>query len=461
MVRGGQWRGGLLALLTAVLAVGWWYASAHEELPSPEGTPHAQAPAAPEGGDSQERARQEADAFAREALEKLRAAGFKGELRYEPERFQIQVPEAEGQQAQTIFLGNFYGEYRSAPPERRAEAMRRMLVLGRAPSAPVTYEAAREALLPVVRPRAYFELLRLEGPEPPGEDTEPASWRPLGDALAVALVQDTPEAMRYLGEKDFTQWGVTFEEATAQALENLRRQSREALIPLAPGTCVSPWRDSYATSRMLLEEVLRGCPVRGEPVALVPHRDLLILTGSRDEEGLARAAELALEAYQAPRPVDGRALRRTPQGWVPFLPERDSKAWPTLRKLQVMSQALEYASQREGLDARHMRQEVDLFVAAFVPLYDDEQGRSVSQSVWVKGIDMLLPRADLLFLMDSALGPEAPPLAVVRWDVVQRDTGELLAPVPGLYPERYRPKGFPSEEQIERWKKDPSTGRMP
>jgi hypothetical protein len=455
MVRSGLWTGGLLALLTGALALGLWWASPSGEPPPPAGS----SPAGTDAG-SVDPARQEADAFAQRALETLRAAGFTGELRYDAERFLIQVPDAEGQSGQTIFLHNFHDEYRAAPPERRDEALRRLTLMGRAPETPNTYAAARSALLPVVRPRASFELLEILDPRSPINTLRPAEWRPLGEVLALALVIDTPDAMKYLGPQELAQWGITFEEASAVALENLRRQSQEPLIPLAPGTCASSWRDSYANSRMLVDEVLRRCPVRGEPVVFVPHRDLLLITGSQDEEGLLRAAEIALNALQVPRPVDGRALRRTPQGWQPFLPARSSKAWQAMRKLAVYSQARDYTDQRERLDSHHEQLGVELFVADFVP-YEDEQGRVFSQAVWVKGIDTLLPRTDMLVLMDSALGPEAPPLGVVRWDVVERDAGHLLVPLEGYYPARFRPQGFPSPEQLERWKKDPRTMDVP
>ena len=62
--------------------------------------------------------RQEADAFARLALETLRAAGIQGELHYDPERFLIQVPCADGQELLTLFLTNLHAEYRAAPPVR-------------------------------------------------------------------------------------------------------------------------------------------------------------------------------------------------------------------------------------------------------------------------------------------------------------------------------------------------------
>jgi hypothetical protein len=131
-----------------------------------------------------------------------------------------------------------------------------------------------------------------------------------------------------------------------------------------------------------------------------------------------------------------------------------------MRKLAVHSQARDYADQRDLLRQHHEQLGVDLFVADFV-LAEDEQGRIISQAVWVKGVDMLLPRADRIFFMDSELGPEAAPVAVVRWEAVERDMGAQLLPMEGDYPLRYRPQGFPSPEQLARWKKDPLAMDVP
>jgi hypothetical protein len=45
--------------------------------------------------------------------------------------------------------------------------------------------------------------------------------------------------------------------------------------------------------------------------------------------------------------------------------------------------------------------------------------------------------------------------------MVMRDVGHLLVPQEGLYPVRYRLAGFPSQEQLARWKQEPSAMDVP
>ncbi|MFP2930125.1 hypothetical protein ACLESO_33995 [Pyxidicoccus sp. 3LG] len=455
MSRNTLWSAVLFGVLALVFVVGLLMSEGRDDVPGTAGAP-AVAREAPGAAPSEE---QEKDAFAQKAIEALRAAGVPGEPRYEPEHFRIQTQDADGGAGMTFFLTNFYREYQATPPERRGEVLARLTKVNLPVGAPESYAQARPDLMLVVRPRASFELLAAHTGGPLGAKS-PVSWRPLGEVLAVALVQDTPDAMRYVPPEDLERWGVSFDQAHADALSNLRRRGVEPLTPVAPGACALSTNDSYGASRLLLAEVVRRCEVRGEPVALVPNRDTLLITGSSEAQGLLKVAEVAQLAIQAPRPVDGRALRLTAEGWKPFLPEPGSPARSILQKLAVTSQARDYQEQAERLEQQHAQEGTDLFVAGYIP-ESDEHGRSFGQAVWVSGIDALLPRADVVLFMDGELGPRAPPVAVVRWDLVVRDAGLLLMPELGLYPERYRVTGFPSKEQLQRWKAEPTAMDVP
>ncbi len=395
---------------------------------------------------SPEQEQAERDAFARRAMDALRASGETRPIHYEADGFLLRLGDKD---ASTVFLANFFDEYLSGPPEQRDEVFARLARVRELPDMPETLAEARPNLLPVVRSRTFFEQLPLVMKSEPGKPA-PIAWKPLGGFLGVGLAFDGPDTLRYLGPGELARWGLSFEQALGIAMENLRPRSTEPLEQLAPGTCKAPWEDNYAASRLLLDEVVRRCPVKGTPVVLVPHRDLLLITGSEDEDGLHQVATRSLRAVMAARAVDGRAMRLTPQGWVPFMPERLNNAWPDFRKLELFTRARDYDEQTQQLEKLYEEKGVDLFVAAFTP-YEDERGRSLSYAVWLKGVDAVLPRAEVIFFMDPALGPEAPPVGIARWEEVSRAAGQLLAPVEGLYPERYRVKGFPTEEQLARW----------
>jgi uncharacterized protein YtpQ (UPF0354 family) len=393
---------------------------------------------------SPEEERKAREDFAQRAIAALRASGEQRPIHYDRENFLLQLGGKE--EGHFVSLSNLYGEYLAAPPERREELFTRFTKVRQAPSLPDTFAQARRDLMPVVRGRVFFEQTAT---------TVPIAWRLLGGFLGVGLAFDGPDTLRYLKPEELKHWGVSFEQAFDVAMENLRQRSTEPLAVLAPGTCQSAWNDTYGSSRLLLEEVVLHCPVLGLPVVLVPHRDLLLVTGSQDEEGQRMVAGRALDAMLAPRALDGRALLLTPEGWRTFRPERLSNAWTDFRKLELFTRARDYSEQTQQLEKLYAEKHEDVFVAAYTP-YQDEHGRSLSYALWLKGVDTLLPRTEVIFFMNPELGDKAPPVGIARWEDVARVTGALRQPVEGLYPERYRVRTFPTPEQLSQWQSDPN-----
>jgi uncharacterized protein YtpQ (UPF0354 family) len=395
------------------------------------------------------------DDFAREALAAIRAGDSAGEWSYDPERFLLQRSNPDGGQGMTLFLTNFHREYQVASPEGRGELLARLGRSAVLPETADTYARARSQMMLVVRARDAFEPFSQQAGE-----SVPVSWRPVGEVLAEALVQDTPNAMRYVSREDLARWGVSYEQARADAMDNLRRLPAVPLLTLTLGACVFTTDDSYAASRLLLEDVVRGCEVRGDPVVLVPNRDVMFITGSEDATGLLSVAEEAEEALQAPRSVDGHALRLTADGWQPFLPGPKSPSRSILENLAFTSRLRSYREQTARLRTQYEQEHDKTFVASLLP-EQNARGRFFGQAVWTNDGEQLLPRADIILFVDATLGPDAPPVAAVRWDLVVRDAGTLLMPELGMYPERYRVQGFPSKEQLQRWKADATAKNVP
>ncbi|WP_375744366.1 DUF1444 family protein [Corallococcus interemptor] len=436
MSRNTQWKVAGFGVSALVLVAALVFAN---------GTPKVHEPLSLEASDRED--------YAQLALGALRAADPTGEWKYDPEQFLIQRFAPDGGLGMTLNLANFYREYQDAPPERRGEALARLGRTGVLPEAPATYAQARSQLMLVVRARDTFEAFSQQA-----GGSAPVSWRPVGEVLAEALVQDTPDAMRYVPTEELARWGITYEQAREDAMANLRRMEAAPLRNLTLGACALFTNDSYGASRLLLDDVVRGCEVKGDPVVVVPNRDTVLITGADDATGLLTLAEAALEGVQAPRPVDGHALRLTADGWKPFLPSRESPSRSILENLAFASRVRGYQEQTERL--RKQEEPGDVFVASLLP-QKDARGRYFGQTVWSNEGESLLPRADVILFVDAALGPDAPPVASVRWDLVVRDAGTLLMPELGVYPERYRVTGFPSKEQLQRWKADPTAMDVP
>jgi hypothetical protein len=119
-------------------------------------------------------------------------------------------------------------------------------------------------------------------------------WVDLGGPFAQSLVLDFPTGELDVTAQHLEAWGLDFQDLMVQARSNLlARGAEEGFLRSRSGYWRSTWEDALDGSRVLLPGVLRRLPVQGDPVALMPRKDVLLVTGTEDEDILARAIAFA------------------------------------------------------------------------------------------------------------------------------------------------------------------------
>jgi hypothetical protein len=258
--------------------------------------------------------------------------------------------------------------------------------------------------------------------------------------------------MRSIIQDDLEKWGVTFYEAAESARENLQQMGEVSFASLqnegGEGVYISANGDNYDASRLVMLDLVRKMPVRGDIIAMVPNRDTLVVTGSDDPAGLEIMAKIAEDSFQKPRPISTVALHLVGDEWESWLPEADSPLFDKFHELRLRTIGMEYNDQKELLDQIHSQSGENVFVASFSAIKRKENGRITSYSVWSEGVDTLLPETDdILLLRPDAETKDVKLMAASSFERVQEITGDLMQPT-GTYPERYRVLEFPTEEQL-------------
>jgi len=388
------------------------------------------------------------DAFAKLAVEHLRRQGETRPIDYDPRRFQLVIGQ-HSEKVHFLWLENAYQEYCGVPRSARAAVLQRYLDIARDRELPEKDVALRN-VLPRVRDRSYYSLISMRIAEQFADQaqTKPFSLphRPVGEHFAAGLVFDLPASVMDLSADRFEEWKVGFDEAFLVALKNLKEISVAPFETTRPGVFVSPFRDNHDPARLLLESTIRSLSVRGDPVAMVPNRDTLIITGSEDEAGLSEMAALAKVALLDPRPMAAIAMRLTERGWVPFHPPR-GEAGDALRLLSIQAAMQRYADQKELLDQHFARTGRDVFVATYTAVQNKETGRVSAYATWSRDVDTLLPRTDDIFFVDFGEGPE-PEVTPVPWDAAAAVVGGRMRREVE-YPERWRVDTFPTTAELE------------
>ena len=185
-----------------------------------------------------------------------------------------------------------------------------------------------------------------------------------------------------------------------QAIDNLR-DAPDHFSELAPGVYRGGWADGYDISRALLPDMLERVPVRGRPVFMMPTRDVLLVTGDNDDEGLVAMVEFCLQALQHGRVVSAHMYHyedREPLRYEPASPALAHR----LAHLARLLDKSEYDAQKEALDHIHEEQGMDIFVAHYnLFTQEDDPATSFSLASWTRGVDTSLPKVCLLYTSPS------------------------------------------------------------
>ena len=346
-----------------------------------------------------------------------------------------------------MFLGNLLHELQHCRRADRSALLARFLdgMLSPDNGIPATYAEARPLLMPVIRRRGDIGIVALSTLAASGEGCQqfvPAT-QPLVDDLVVALVCDRPTSMAYVNEHELPKWQVTFEQALADALNNLRALPEHGgWQQLGAGLWSGEWGDAYESSRILLPDLIHRVGVR-DPVVAVPFRNALMLTSAGNDAGISLMARtIADHADANQRWLSFRLLRLHETQWRRHVPQAAQAEWHVLN---LRNDAMLYDTQKELLDAHHERTGVDLFVATF-GLLKKSDGTPASYCVWAVDVDTLLPCTDLVAFAFKRDGE--PQTLLVRWADACRVAGERMETT-GESPERLRVRTFPDAAQLQ------------
>ncbi len=220
-----------------------------------------------------------------------------------------------------------------------------------------------------------------------------AATRAFAPGLRLSFVIDAPNTVQFLSRAQGQALAGSDDGLFELAMENLRRSTRAALREVRPGLFVSPLEDEYDATRVALASNFFGLKLSGRPVAFIPTRTTLIVTGSEDVANLIECEGLVREALKGEgRPVTKQPLRLTSDGWGPWVPPRSSQAHGKLMQLALEAAEDELVSAAELLQARWPEVGV-----AELAMREGELRPEVLVAIDEKG-SVLVPKCDVVVL---------------------------------------------------------------
>lgn len=233
--------------------------------------------------------------FTREYAEALRKASPRLKVSVAKD-LELRVISADGSES-TSFLDNAYDEYK-LDPKAKADVIRRFVAAGLETIGTVRDGVDRARIVPIIKDRPWLEETRQglmsrgakEVPEQVYEDFSPD--------LIIVYAEDSPKNIRYLGPKDLELANVDRSELRALASENLKRLLPKIERHGANGLYMITAGGNYEASLLVLDSIWSDgqMDVSGDVVVAVPTRDLLLVTGSQDSQGIEKVRQMAKEA---------------------------------------------------------------------------------------------------------------------------------------------------------------------
>ncbi len=217
------------------------------------------------------------------------------------------------------FLNNAYQMYQSESARNRSDLIDRFV--RSFAEAAAGLERSRDAIIPIVKDRGWLEDIRQSMQQMHDMEGQDKVYEDLNDDLVVVYAIDTPSNIAYLNPDELEGLGVQRDELRALAVRNLR-----GLLPgieVHRGDLVNMITadGNYEASLLLfvdLWERERG-KLRGEPVAAVPARDLLLFADSANADAVAQLKQLAAKIRaEATYALTDRLFVLREGRWLPF-----------------------------------------------------------------------------------------------------------------------------------------------
>ncbi|CAN5836553.1 hypothetical protein BH11MYX3_BH11MYX3_12950 [soil metagenome] len=321
-----------------------------------------------------------------------------------------------------IQTGNLYMEYVALPPEERDAALAKVASTMSDWSDPKELSSAdaRLHMRPVVRAGMYFDLEVQAGKL--ADSSGRAMSEPIGAATGIGIGIDSADSIMVATDKQLASWKMSFDEAKAVALQNLRALDLK-FEKVAPGVWSSSQHDNYDSSRLLLVDEITRLGMAPPVVALIPNRDTLLLASGKDAKGLLAMADLAEKAIEEPRPIHTVPLCLANKRWTECAPDVTPKVKARYQSMTALAWQSLYAEQHDSLQTL-VGDEV--FVAKLTAIQEKDGDRVATYATWTRTVPTLLPRAQFIAFIDLDADEKAKMIGLVPWDKAMAMAGERV-----------------------------------
>lgn len=212
--------------------------------------------------------------------------------------FELKLITTDGRQS-TSFLDNAYDIYKQDPGAKNDIVHRFVTAaLESMMNTVVTEELDRTRIVPVIKDRLWLEETRKAMHGRGVKDLKENVYEDLNSNLVVLYAEDSPKNIRYFSPEDLEKAQIGKHELRALACENLKRLLPKIERHGANGLFMLTAGGDYESSLLLFDFIWDDMQkeVRGDVVVAIPTRELLLVTGSQDTQGIEKMKHIVQKA---------------------------------------------------------------------------------------------------------------------------------------------------------------------
>jgi uncharacterized protein YtpQ (UPF0354 family) len=155
-------------------------------------------------------------------------------------------------------------------------------------------------IVPIIKPTDHLEGLKQLSKEI-GKEQEPwIVYEEYNSALIIVYAENTKKSIRYFTKEDFDKLKIPRDSLRALATRNLDRVLPEIQSKGENGTFMITAGGDFEASLVLLTSIWNNenFKVKGDFVIAIPNRDILMVTGSKDEQGIKTIKDITDESFE-------------------------------------------------------------------------------------------------------------------------------------------------------------------
>ncbi len=211
---------------------------------------------------------------------------------------ELKVTTADGLES-TSFLDNAYDTYKQDPKSKQ-EIINKFVAAGLETIASMgkSEELDRKLIVPIIKDRPWLEETRKAMLDRGAKQIPETVYEDLNSDLIILYAEDSPKNIRYFSPKDLEKAHIDRKELRSLACDNLKRLLPKIERHGANGLFMLTAGGDYEASLLLIDSIWSDMQkeVRGDVVVAIPSRDLLIVTGSEDGQGIEKMKQIVQKA---------------------------------------------------------------------------------------------------------------------------------------------------------------------